>query len=84
MVPIPILFLKYGPALRRKSKFAPTGPMKPPSPSESESLEKEEEKHEEADSTAIIPPAVDEEKPEKKRRKKMFGRTEKKTEDTMV
>ena len=24
MVPIPLLFMKWGPALRRKSKFAPT------------------------------------------------------------
>ncbi|KAJ5628135.1 hypothetical protein N7490_010363, partial [Penicillium lividum] len=34
MVPIPLLFIKYGPALRRRSKFAPTRDPRPTVPAE--------------------------------------------------
>ena len=37
LVPIPVLFYKYGHKIREKSKFAPTGPkpLTPPSDEES-------------------------------------------------
>ncbi|KAJ5752583.1 hypothetical protein N7520_009500 [Penicillium odoratum] len=34
MVPIPLLFIKVGPALRKRSKFAPTGDPRPTTPVE--------------------------------------------------